>query len=103
MIDGMHTARTRASVPTIGPWVPTATVHLAFLAVAIGLCLLVLEAPCWLGGGLLLAVAGTFGPNLVPRGCLILLLGLSQWWRNRRSRMLSSICCCGRAPASRHR
>lgn len=81
MIDGMHTARTRASVPTIGPWVPTATVHLAFLAVAIGLCLLVLEAPFWLGGGLLLAVAGTFVPNLVPRWCVIFLLGLSQWWR----------------------
>lgn len=81
MSGGMDAARLRASVPAIGPWVPTATVHLAFLAVAAGLCLLVLEAPFWLGGGLLLAVAGTFASNVIPRWCVLSILGLSQLWR----------------------
>lgn len=86
MSDGLHTNgmqanRMRASVPAIGPWVPTAALPLAFLGVAVGLCLLVLEAPFWLGVGLLLAVTGTFVPNLVPKGWVILMLGLSQLWR----------------------
>lgn len=96
MIGGVHTTgvrterirtdlaratRMRASVPAIGPWVPTATVHLVFLAVAAGLCLLVLEPPFWLGFGLLLAVTGTFVPNLVPRWWVIIMLALSQFWR----------------------
>lgn len=71
----------RASVPATGPWVPTATLHLVFLAVAAGLSLLVLESPFWLGFGLLLAVAGTFIPHLVAKGWVIGMLALSQLWR----------------------
>lgn len=78
---GMTTTRARASVPEIGPWVPTATVHLAFLVVAAGLCLLVLAPPFWRAVGLLLAVVSTVFPNWVPRWWLLLLLGLSQYWR----------------------
>ena len=93
MSGGVHTTRTgatrtrannihadgiRASVPAIGPWVPTAATHLAFLAVAAGLCLLALNGPLWIFIGLLLAFAGTFLPNLVPRWWVIIVLGLSQ-------------------------
>ena len=81
MSGNMPTIRARASVPAIGLWVPTATLHLAFLAVAAGLCLLVLESPFWRAVGLLLAVAGTLVPNRVPTGWLLLVLGLSQFWR----------------------
>lgn len=78
---GMRATRARASVPAMGPCVPTATVHLAYLVVAAALCALVIEAPFWLAIGLLLACAGTFVPNLVHKGCVILVLGLSQLWR----------------------
>lgn len=77
----MHTTRARASVPAIGPWVPTAMLHLAFLVVSVGLCVLVLDAPFWRGVGLLLAVTGTLVPNLVPKWCVLLVLGLSQFGR----------------------
>lgn len=78
---GMPTTRPRASVPDIGRWVPTATVHLAFLVVAAVLCLLVLAPPFWRAVGLLLAVAATVFPHWVPRWWLLHLLGLSQYWR----------------------
>jgi len=81
MQGGMLTTRARASVPAIGQWVPTATVHLAFLVVAAALCLLVLSSPFWRAVGLLLAVVVTVFPNWVPRWWLLLLLGLSQYWR----------------------
>lgn len=81
MQGGMLTTRARASVPAIGRWVPTATVHLAFLVVAAVLCLLVLAPPFWRAVGLLLAVVSTVFPNWVPRWWLLLLLGLSQYWR----------------------
>lgn len=81
MSRGLPTTHTRASAPAIGRWVPTQTVHLAFLVVGAGLCLLVLASPFWRGIGLLLAVAGTLLPNVVSRWWLLLLLGLSQYWR----------------------
>lgn len=81
MSSGLNTVRTRTAVPVMGPWVPTATLHLVFLGVAAGLCLLVLKDPFWLGAGLLLAFAGTFASNVVPKWCVLLLLGLSQFWR----------------------
>ncbi len=81
MSVGTHTTRARASAPEIGPSVPTATLHLAFFAVAAGLCVLVLESPMWLAIGLLLAVVGTLVPDRVPAWWLLLLLGLSQLWR----------------------
>lgn len=71
----------RASEPNIGPSVPTAALHLLFLVVGAGLCLLVLESPLWLAIGLLLAIAGTLLPTLVPTWWLILLLGLSPLGR----------------------
>ena len=77
----MKAKRMPASVPAMGPAVPTATLSLVFLGVAVGLCLLVLAAPFWLGIGLLLAVTGTFIPNVVHKGWVILMLGLSQLWR----------------------
>ena len=80
MSGDVHATRVRASVPQMGAWVPFATVHLAFLVVAAALCMLVLQ-DVWLVGGLLLTVAGTFVPNLVPRWCVIIALGLSQLWR----------------------
>ncbi len=67
-----------ASEPAIGWWAPTAALHLLFLAVAAGLCVLVLPAPLWLSIGLSLAVAGTLAPNTVPTWWLLLLLGVSQ-------------------------
>lgn len=81
MNGGLPTSRARASVPEIGWWVPTATLRLLFLAVASGLCLLVLDSPFWTTIALTLAVAGTIAPNLVPTWWLVLLLGLSQLWR----------------------
>lgn len=78
MNDGPHTTRVRPSVPAIGSWLPTAMPHLAFLVVAALLCLFVIEAPFWRGVGLLLAVAGTFVPNLVPKWCVLFVLALSQ-------------------------
>ncbi len=81
MSGGLPTNRARASIPEINRWVPTATLHLVFLTVAAGLCLLVLESPIWLATGLLLAVAGTLVRNLVATWWLLLLLGLSQLWR----------------------
>lgn len=81
MIGGLHATRTRASVPAIGASVPTATLHLGFLAVAAGLCVLVFDDRFWLGVGLLLAVAGTFVPNVIAKGWVIFVLGVSQLWR----------------------
>lgn len=81
MNGGLHTTRSRPSIPSIGPWVPTATVHIAFLAVAVGLCALLLEAPFWLSVGLLLAFAGTFFPGLVHRSWILLVLCVSEFWR----------------------
>ena len=71
----------RASIPDIGRWVPTATVHLAYFAVAAALCVLVLGRPFYLGVGLLLAVSGTLVPQRVPSWWLLLVLGVSQLWR----------------------
>lgn len=81
MIGGLHPTSLRGAVPSIGPSVPTAIVHVVFLAVATALCVLVLDAPFWRGIGLLLAIAGTFIPNLVPRWWVILVLGVCQFWR----------------------
>lgn len=76
-----HTTRARASVPDIGPSLPTATVPLLFLAVAATLCLLVLTSPPLVAIGLLLALLGTVAPDHVPSWWVLLLLGLSQLWR----------------------
>jgi hypothetical protein len=73
--------RPLASVPAIGQWVPTATLHVLFFAVAAGLCLLVLVSPFWIAVGLLLAAAVTLAPNRVPTWWLLLVLALSQLWR----------------------
>lgn len=87
MIGSVHPTRTRASAastalaPTIGPGVPISTLHLVFLAVAAGLCRLVLDDPFWRAVGLLLALAATIVPNLVPRWTVLFVLGLSQLWR----------------------
>lgn len=81
MSGGVLTVRARPSAPKIGPWVPTATVHITFLVVAAGLCLLVLGTPFWLGLGLLLSVAGTFIPHLVPKWWVLFVLAVSQFWR----------------------
>lgn len=82
MIVGSQTIRARASIPWIGSSIPTAALHLAYFAVAAGLCVLVIEDRFWLGAGLLLAALGTFMPNRVPKGCVILLLALRQFWRD---------------------
>lgn len=81
MSGGVPTPQARTSVPDIGPSMSTATLHLLFFAVGAGLCLLVLESPLWLAIGLLLAIAGTLMPSLVPTWWLMLLLGLSQLGR----------------------
>jgi hypothetical protein len=70
----------RLSEPTIGPYLPSAAVHLSFLALATTLCLMSLPS-LWLGVGLLLAVLGTFLPHRVSPWWLLLLLGLSQLGR----------------------
>ena len=77
----MRGTRPVASVPAIGPWVPTATLHLSFFALAAGLCLHVLVSPFWRVIGLLLAAAITLVPRWVPTWWLLLLLALSQLWR----------------------
>lgn len=82
MRSGGYTTRVRASVPDIGPSLPTVTVPLLFLAVAAALCLLVLTSPSLVALGLLLALLGTLAPNQVPTWWLLLMLGLSQLWRN---------------------
>jgi hypothetical protein len=76
-----ETSSTGDSVPDIGPWMPTAILHLLGLGVAAGLCLLVLESPIWRAIGLLLAVVGMTFPSVVPGWWLLLVLGLSQLWR----------------------
>lgn len=81
MSSGVPTTHARASVPDIGASMPTATLHLLFFAIGAGLCLLVLESPLWLAIGLLLAIAGTLVPNLIPTWWLMLVLGLSQLGR----------------------
>lgn len=82
MRSGGYTTRARASVPDIGPSVPTATVPLLFLTIAAALCFLVLTSPSLVAIGLLLALLGTFAPSQVPSWWLLLLLGLSQLWRD---------------------
>lgn len=81
MTVGVATPQARTSVPDIGPSVPTAVLHLLFFVVGAGLCLLVLESPLWLVIGLLLAIAGTLVPHLVPTWWLLLVLGLSPLGR----------------------
>lgn len=71
----------QASDPSIGPWLPTAAVHLAFLAVAAGLCLLLFDSRFGLGVGLLIAIAATLVPRVVSPLWLLLVLGLGQFWR----------------------
>lgn len=71
----------RATVPAIGRWVPAAVLHLAFVALAASLSFLVLASPFWRGIGVLLAIAATLLPGLVHTWWLLLLLGLSQVWR----------------------
>lgn len=81
MSVGIRGTRPPASAPAIGPWVPTATLHLIFFALAAGLCLLVLPPRFWLAAGLLLSAAVTLVPNWVPAWWLLLVLALSQLWR----------------------
>lgn len=81
MSGNIATTHARASVPEIGPWVPTATLRLLFLAIAAGICLLVLESPFGRVIGLLLALTVTVLPSVVPAWWLLLMLGLSQLWR----------------------
>lgn len=82
MSSGGHTTRLRASVPDIGASVPTATVPLLFLAIAAGLCLLVLPSPSLVAIGLLLALIGTLASNQMSTWLLLLMLSLSQLWRD---------------------
>lgn len=81
MTSGVPTPQARASMPDIGPSVPTATLHLLFFVVGAGLCLLALESPLWLAIGLFIAIAGMLVPHLMPTWWLILLLGLSPLGR----------------------
>jgi hypothetical protein len=81
MTNRPHTTESRASVPAMGSSLPTAAVHLAHLVVAAPLCVIVLQNPFWIGIGLLLALATTFLPNIVPKPWLLLVLGVSQFWR----------------------
>jgi hypothetical protein len=82
MRSGGYTTRVRASVPDIGPSIPTAVLPLLFSVVAAGLCLLVLPSASLVAVGLLLAVLGTVAPKQVPAWLLVLMLGLSQLWRD---------------------
>lgn len=82
MRSGGYTTSVRASIPHIGPSIPTATVPLLFLAVAAGLCLLVLTSPSLLAIGVLLALLGTLASNQMSTWLLLLVLGLSQLWRD---------------------
>lgn len=81
MISTQHTTRARASIPAMGASVPSAVLHLAFFVAAVALCALVLREPFLLVTGLLFAVTGAFLSNLVPRWCVLLMLGLGQLWR----------------------
>ena len=81
MRGGTRGSRPHASVPAIGPWVPTGTLRVIFFAVAAGLCVLVHAHPFWLVVGLLLAAGTTLAPDRVPAWWLLLLLALSQIWR----------------------
>jgi hypothetical protein len=81
MRGDLLTARAPASEPALGRWVPTALVPLTFLAVAVGLCLLAFASPFWRGIGVLLSVASTLVPQVVSRWWLLLLLGMSQYFR----------------------
>lgn len=80
--SGYTTTSVRASVPDIGPSLPTVTVPLLFLAVAAGLCLLVLTSRSLVAIGLLLALLGILASNQMSTWLLLLMLGLSQLWRN---------------------
>lgn len=82
MRSGGYTIQARASVPDIGTSLPTAAVPLLFLTVATALCLIVLTSPSLVAIGLLLALLGTLAPSRVPSLWLLLLLGLSQLWRD---------------------
>lgn len=81
MSDRVSTTFARASAPSIGAWVPTAAIHIAFLVVAIGLCVLVLDSVFWRGVGLLIALVATLAPHVVAPWWLLFVLGLSQLWR----------------------
>jgi hypothetical protein len=81
MTSNTPTAVARASAPAIGPWVPAATLHVAFVAVAAGLCLLVFGSRLWLTIGLVLAVAAMVVPHLVSPWWLVFILGVDQVWR----------------------
>ena len=82
MRSGGYTTRARASVLDIGLSLPTVTVPLLFLTVAAALCLLVLTSPSLVAIGLLLALLGTLTSNPVSTWLLLLMLGLSQLWRD---------------------
>jgi hypothetical protein len=71
----------RGGAPTIGPYVPSAALHLCFFALGTTLCLLSLPS-FWRGAGLLLAVLGTVLPQRVSPWWLLLLLGLGQLGRD---------------------
>lgn len=77
----MSTARTGSRGPVIGWWVPAVTLHVMFFGVACVLSLLVLAPPLWLAGGLLLAAGAVLVPRVVPAWWLLLVLGVSQFWR----------------------
>ena len=81
MTQRPHTSASGGSDPAIGPSISAATLRVLFLVVAAGLSLLVLDRPVWLSVGLLLAAGGTFLPELVSRWWVLLLLGVSQLWR----------------------
>ena len=81
MRNDMPATIARASAPSIGPWVPTATLHLAFLAVAAGLCLLVFDSRLWLTIGCMVAMAATVVPHVVSPWWLLLMLAGNQLWR----------------------
>lgn len=84
MNSGMATTRACEPVPDIGASVPAAALHVVFLAVATVLCALVLASPFWIAVGLSLAIAAILLPKLVPAWWLLLLLALSQLWREPR-------------------
>lgn len=71
----------RATAPTIGAWVPMVTLSVTYVALAVGVCFVVVGSPFWRVVGLLLAVTGTLAPRAVPTWWLLLVLGLSQLWR----------------------
>lgn len=81
MMGRPHPNSQPGSAPVLGPSMSVATLHGLFLTVAAGLCVLVLERPFWLAVGLLLAAGPTVIPELVSRWWVLLLLGVSQLWR----------------------